>query len=47
MSNILIGTFCVCTDGSQDLSKAFVNPYTVFNFLFASLKLITKFDNAY
>jgi hypothetical protein len=26
--NILISTFCVCADGSQGLSKAFLLPYT-------------------
>jgi hypothetical protein len=38
---ILITTFCVCADGFKVLQKLFSN------FLFASLKLITNFENAY
>jgi hypothetical protein len=42
--NILIGTFCVCADGFQGLRKAFHYPiqYTIINFLFASLNLLTN-----
>ncbi len=46
--NILISTFCVCPNGYQGRSKTFHCPnYTVINFLFASLKLLTNFENAY
>ncbi len=45
--NILISTFCVCADGFQSLSNSFSLPDTIINFLFASLKLLTNFDNAY
>ncbi len=45
--NILISTFCVFTDGSQDLAKAFHYTYTSINSLFASLKLLTNFENAF
>ncbi len=46
--NILIHTFCVCAEGFQDPSKAFhYSTYTINNFLFASLKLLTNFENAY
>jgi hypothetical protein len=41
--NILISIFCVCADGFQGLSKAFHYP----TFLFASLKILTNFENAY
>jgi hypothetical protein len=40
-------TFCVCVDGFQGLSKSFSLPYTIINFLFASLKLLTNFEHAY
>jgi hypothetical protein len=42
--NILISIFCVCADGFQGLSKAFHYPKQL---LFASLKLLTNFENAY
>ncbi len=35
----LIGTFCLCADGFQGLTKAFTQ-YTNINFLFASLKCL-------
>jgi hypothetical protein len=41
---ILISTFCVCADGFQGLKKLSL-PYTIINFLFASLKLLTNFEN--
>ncbi len=41
--NILISTFCVCVDGF----KRFSLPYTIINFLFASLNSLTHFENAY
>jgi hypothetical protein len=45
--NILISTFCICADGFQGLSKAFHYPIqTTVNLLFASLKLLTNFENA-
>ncbi len=44
--NNLISTFFVCADGFQGLSKAFHYP-TIINFLFASLKSLTNFENAY
>jgi hypothetical protein len=44
--NILISTFCACADGFQGLPKAFHYPiYTIINFLFASLELLTNFEN--
>ena len=45
--NILTSTFCVCADGFQCLSKAFHYPKQFINFLFASLNLLTNFENAY
>jgi hypothetical protein len=45
--NILISTFFVCPHDFQGLSKAFHDPIKLFNFLFASLKLLTSFENAY
>ncbi len=47
--NILNSTFCVCADGFQDLSKACQLSliFTIMNFLFASLKALTNFENAY
>jgi len=39
-SNILISSFCECTNGFQGLSKAFHYPIQVFTFLFAFLKLL-------
>jgi hypothetical protein len=46
--NILISAFCECADGLQGLSKASCSlPYTIINILFASLKLLTNFENAY
>jgi len=44
-SNILISTFCVCGDGFQDL-KSLSLPHSIINFLFASLKSLTNFENA-
>jgi hypothetical protein len=44
--SILIRTFCVCADGFQVLSKAFHYPVQLLAFLFGSLKLLTKFENA-
>jgi hypothetical protein len=46
--NILISTFCECADRFQGLSKAFTSYlwYTIVNFLFASLKLLSNFENA-
>ncbi len=45
--NILINTFCVCAVGFQGLSNAFHYPiHYNYNFLFASLKLLTNFENA-
>jgi hypothetical protein len=41
--NILIGTFCVCADGFQDLSKALHCPTQLFICFFK----ITNFENAY
>jgi hypothetical protein len=45
--NILISTYSVCADDFQDLSKAFHIPCTIINFIFASLKSLTNFENAY
>ncbi len=36
--NILVITFCVCADGFHSL------PYTIINFLFGSLKMLTMFS---
>jgi hypothetical protein len=46
MSKILISTFCACADGFQDISKAFHLSDTN-NFILASSKLLTNFENAY
>jgi hypothetical protein len=45
--NSLIGTCCMCADGFQGLSKAFHYPINCIKFLFASLKLLINFENAY
>ncbi len=45
--NILISTFCECADDFQGLSKAFHYPVQLLTFYFASLKLLTNFENAY
>jgi hypothetical protein len=45
--NILISTFCACTDVFQSLSKAFSLRYPIINFLLATLKLLNNFENAY
>jgi hypothetical protein len=43
--NILIDTFSECADGFQGLLIAF--HYTIIKFLFASVKSLTIFENAY
>ncbi len=46
--NILMSTFCVCANGFLSRSfKCFSLLYTIINFLFASLKLLITFENAY
>jgi hypothetical protein len=45
--NILISTFCVFAGRFPGLSKSFSLPHTIINFLFAPLKLLTNFENAY
>jgi hypothetical protein len=43
----LISTICVCAGGFQGNQKSFLLLFTIINFLFASLKLLTNFENAY
>jgi hypothetical protein len=43
---ILISSFFVCADGFQGLTKSFTT-HTIINFLFASLRLLTNFENVY
>jgi hypothetical protein len=45
-SKHLIRTFCVCANGFQVLLKAFHCPLQLIT-LFASLKLLANFENAY
>jgi hypothetical protein len=45
--NISISIFCEYAVGFQGLSKFFHYPTTIFNFLIASLKFLTNFENAY
>jgi hypothetical protein len=39
-------TFCICSDGFHVYQKLFTLLFN-YNLLFASLKLITNFENAY
>jgi hypothetical protein len=47
--NILISSLDVCAYGFNfsRSHECFSRPYTIINFLFASLKLLTNFENAY
>jgi hypothetical protein len=45
--NILISTFCECSDGFQGLAKAFHPIQYNYSFLFASLKILTNFVTSY
>ncbi len=45
--NILVCTVCVCADGFHGHLEAFLLPFTIFDLLLASLKLLTNFENAY
>ncbi len=45
--NILIGTFCVCADGFQGLSKAFHYPVQLLAFYLILWNYLQIFENAY
>ncbi len=44
--NIIVNTFFVCADSFMFFESFFLT-HTIITFLFASLKLLTNFENAY